>query len=325
MAKQKFVSGVCECITCGLICFIMSFASVAPAQADLEAVPGTRIRMNKPDGFERAATFSGFQNADKGAAIMITEIPAPYRLAISGFNEQRMAAKGMKLLSMVEQKVADYEGQLLELRQASQGVQFHKWILVFGNASFAQVITGSFPAAHAKELSEKIKQAILSSSFDESATKPSEQKDLAFELTGVEGLKFAGRIQNALLFNPSGELPKQKLEHTPCSFVVAQSISIGKLRVDDESTFSRERLKQSPELKLIEILSEASVKIAGLPGKEILASAKSKSDEDLFVYQVMLFTQDGYYIMRGDCLRSQRAVFEPLFRSMSKTFKLKSA
>jgi hypothetical protein len=302
---------------------ILWFISHGTAHAEIETIAGTRIKMAKPAGFEKAQTFAGFQKPDAGAAIMIMEIPAPYAAASAGFNEAKMSERGMKLLSKVERKVDKYDGQLLEISQTVNGIPFHKWVLVFGDDRFAQIITATLPEGQAKLLGEPMKQAVMSTTFDANAAAPKDQHDLNFELSDVPGLKLATRIQNALLFNPSGELPKEKLAYTPTSFLAAQSFSIGKLEIGDRAEYARQRLRQSPEIKVLELLEDNDVSLSKLPGREILATAKSKINEDLFVYQVMIFADDRYYIMRGDCLLSNRKEMEPIFRAATKTFKVK--
>lgn len=292
------------------------------ACADPIAVPGTRVTIEKPSGFEKATSFSGFQQAGSGASIMITEMPAPFAAATAGFDAEKMAERGMKLLSKADHKVGGYNGMLIELTQVAQGIPFHKWILAFGDDTFTQLVSATCPDTSATDLGPALKQSILSTTFD-SSKPPLQAKDLKFQLSEVPGLKLAALVQNAVIFNPSGQLPKEKLDHTPVSFIAAQSISIGKMEIADKPKYARERLLVSPELKGTQVLTEADVTIAAISGREILATAKSKSDEDLFVYQVMLFPGDGYYLMRAECPVSQRKECEPMFKALARTFKLK--
>lgn len=299
--------------------------SIGAAHAvDLEKIPGTRVKISKPPGFVRADTFPGFQKAEATASIMISEIPAPYKLCSAGFTvPEKMAEKGMKLLSRVENNVGNFEGQLVEVQQQAAGIDFRKWILMFGDDTFSEIVTATFPSTKAKELSEIMKSAVLTTAFDSGAAEPVEQKDLGFELSDVPGLKLASRIQNALVFTETGQLPDKKLDYTPSAFVAAQSFSLTKLVIDDRAAYARQRLEKSPEIDGPEIFSESDLSIAGMPGREILATAKSKAKENLFIYQVMLFSDKGYYIMRGDCQTKFRNTQEPIFRQITKTFKLK--
>ena len=287
-----------------------------------EAVAGTRVSIEKPPGFEKATTFAGFQKSDVAASIMITELPVSFRAATAGFDEKKMSERGMNLLAKVARKVANYDGMLIELTQKAQGIEFHKWILAFGDDAFTQLVSAICPETEVPQLGAAMKQAVLTSSFDASKP-PLQAKDLSFEVSEVPGLKLATLVLNAMVFNTTGQLPKQKLDYTPVSFVAAQSISTGKMEIKDKVKFAQERISDSPELHSVQILSEADVKIANLPGREMLATAKSKTNEDLFVYQVLLFPADGYYLMRAECLLSQRKDYEPAFKSLARTFKLR--
>lgn len=302
-----------------LLCF-----SICASFAESESVAGTRVTIEKPPGFEKATTFSGFQKSDVAASIMITELPAPFRSATAGFDEKKMAERGMKLLSKVDSKVSNYDGMVVEFTQSAQGIAFHKWILAFGDDTFTQLVSATCPETEANQLGAVMKHAVLTASFDASKS-PMQPKDLGFEVSEVPGLKLATLVQNAMIFNTTGQLPKQKLDYTPVSFVAAQSISTGRMEIKDKVKFAQERLLVSPELSGVQLLSETDVKLANLPGREIVATAKSKSNEELFVYQVMLFPADGYYLMRAECLLSQRKEYEPSFKSLARTFRLRTA
>ncbi len=305
-----------------LVCFLTSHLCQLASLAAEEAIPGTRVFLEKPLGFERASNFSGFQDPKNASSIMISEIPGPFDKVSAGFNEDQMKPRQMTLLSKEPHKVGDFDGLLVELQQQAGAAEFHKWLLVFGDQSFTILVTAAFPEALKAEMAERMKKAILTARFVKASLPPQKQNDLNFALTETKGLKLAGRIQNALLFNQSGSLPKEKLNYVPVSFVAAQALN--DLKIDNREAFARKRLHQTTSISKIEIIEEKDIEIGGLPGREILARAESNdSHEKLFLYQVILYGAGSYFIMQGECNEDQRKVQEAEFKTISKTFRMK--
>jgi hypothetical protein len=291
-------------------------------QAETARVTGSRIIMDRPSGFEKAPNFAGFQNAELGASIMVTEVPGPYSKVTAGFDQTQMARRGMTLVSKYSAPVSGMQGLLLEITQSASGTDFRKWIHAFGNDTLTVLVTATFPETLKTQLSERLRRAVLTTTFDSSIAPPSKQHDLPFTISPVPGLKPAGRIQNMLMFNPSGELPHHGAAagHSTL-FIVGQALS--DLTIEDRKLFARRRLSQTPHLSGVEIQAESDVTISGLPGREIMASATGKAGEKLFVYQTILYGRGSYFIMQGLADASIRTAQEPLFKAIARTFKLK--
>lgn len=292
------------------------------AQAEVVKVPGSRIMMDRPAGFEKAPNFVGFQNASEGSSIMVTEIPGPYSKVTAGFDQEHMATRGMKLMNKSSAPVGNMQGLLLEVTQAAAGTQYRKWIHAFGNEDMTVLVTATFPDELSGQLSNKLKGAVMTTRFDSTSAPPSEQGDLPFTVTPVNGLKLAARVQNMLLFNLVGALPKQKVSLADnASFLAGQSLS--NVAIRDRAEFARRRLQQSQHFTDVNIQSEADVTIGGLPGREALASATGDKGEKLFVYQTILYGSGGYFLMQGISDASTKTANEERFKAIARTFKLK--
>ena len=284
-------------------------------------VSGSRVVMVQPVGFSKAEKFSGFQNAELQSSIMVTEMAAPYPQMVAGFDEAHLASRGMKLISKTSSPVGTLKGELIEISQAVQGIDYHKWILAFGDQGLTVLITATFPEKNADKLSELLKTALLSTKYDASLPSPLQQTDMNFSVSPVAGLKLAARVQNSLVFNESGALPKTKLSGTPTVFVAAQALS--NLAIDDRAAFARNRLRQTKDISNLQIVSEKDVKIGGLPGREILATGDGKDGEKAFIFQIMLYGSGSYFIMQGHCDASLQGTKIFVFREIANTFKVK--
>ncbi|MBK6993756.1 MAG: hypothetical protein IPH31_02075 [Lewinellaceae bacterium] len=122
----------------------------------LTKVSGTKCLLIPPSGFVVATTFSGFQNAETGASIMINEIPAPYQSIEEGFTADALKARGMTLVS---KQVIDFNGSKatsINVTQPANGITYVKQMLIFGDSLTTVLVNGIYPEA-SKEIESKLK------------------------------------------------------------------------------------------------------------------------------------------------------------------------
>jgi hypothetical protein len=183
------------------------------------------------------------------------------------------------------------------------------------------MITAAFPDERATAFSDKLKAAVASAQYDAAGAPPDTMADLPFTISGTKTLKLAGRVQNALMFTPTGQMVQTPASTDSSMFIVAQALS--DLDVGDKAAFARRRLRQSPGMTDLQILKESDVTVAGMPGREILATATGKKGEKLFIMQTMLFGLGSYFILQGLTDEAKRATREADFRALVQQFKLK--
>lgn len=299
-------------------------SSVPTKQPDLASpatlVRGTRVSITKSDNLTPAPNFSGFIDKATKASIMVTEMPSPFEATNAGFNEAGLASRAMKLVSKESLRVGEYPGILCSVKQTAYGNDFAKWILAFGNEDQTIVVTASYPEASADKLSESLKQILLTARYDAKAKPPDPMADLPFTISGSKSLLMAGRIQNTLLFSPTGKIsaidPKD-----PSLFLVGQALN--DLDIPDKSDFARTRLKMTANLTDVQILSEKDITLSGMPTREIVATGKNKQGEELFVLQDIVYGGGSYFFLQGITDLDQKADKETEFRAIVDSFKLK--
>ncbi|MFA6210496.1 MAG: hypothetical protein WCT03_12750 [Candidatus Obscuribacterales bacterium] len=283
-------------------------------------VRGTRVSITKSDNFAPAPNFSGFVDKATQASIMVTEMPSPFEATTAGFNEAGLASRAMKLVSKEAVTVGDYPGILCSVKQTAYGSDFSKWILAFGNEEQTIVVTASYPDSSADKLSESLKQILLTARYDAKAKPPDPMADLPFTISGSKNLLMAGRIQNTLLFSPTGKItaidPKD-----PSLFLVGQALN--DLEIPDKTDFARTRLKMTANLTDVQIISEKDITVAGMPTREILATGKNKQGAELFVLQDIAYGGGSYFFLQGITDLDQKEDKEPEFRAIVDSFRLK--
>ena len=316
-------------IACGLVktslvlsLFLVSGLS-SPALAEsttpnLERVKGTRVSLVKPEGFTKAPSFNGYILKDKVASVMVTEMPAPYSLFSKGFTKEGFAKKKIEILSKEEVDIAGRKGLLLHLMQPLGSMKIEKWVTIFGDEKTSVTVLTTFPQKFASELSDTLKACAMSASWDK-ALKVDTQENLNFTVQAKEPFKLAKRIQNMLLFSKGGAFPAKS--KTDALFLVGESFY--RPVTGDKAEFCSNRVKQIRSLSDIEGVDPKPVELDGLEGFEISATANDKqTSEKMYVYQVIVFQKNSYFIHQGISRDSEKEETEPLFKQMSKTFKL---
>ncbi len=302
---------------------LLFVGALAPnALAESAAVRGTRVQLDCPDGFKPAVNFFGFENNSLSSSVMVTEMPIPFDAATSGFTKEGLVTKGMKLISKDPAETGVYKGFIIEARQSAYGTDFDKWINVFGDGSMTVLVTATFPVSQSEALSKRMKEAVLSVRFDATAKTIEPMADLPFTVSGTTSMKIAGRVQNALLLTPSGKMTPPNESDNKSIFVVGQALA--DMEVGDKSSFARARLEKTDNLTDIQILGEKDTTVAGMPAREISATAKGKSGESVFILQTIAYGRGSYFIMQGMTEMATRTRMEYEFRSIINSLKLKT-
>jgi hypothetical protein len=304
-----------------LLCLL---AAVAPAQDQAKpvkkfSVSAAGVKLVKPKGFEPAERFHGFRDLGRRSSVMVVNIPGPFEEVTKGFTTQGLASRGVKLLSTKKLKIAGADALLLGASQvvaAPEKTEYRKWMLVFGDGKRTSMVVAAFPASLADELSEPLKACVLSA--ERIAVRDSDP-DFTIQPAGkMKRNKFGGGAIKGLAFGLRAE-GKAKLGEP--IFIAMRSF----LRepIGNQRAFALKRLRQTPQGETVgTMLWTRPIEVDGLAGFESLADgANAKPEFPMRVYQVMLFTDTGYVLIRGTLRREQSAEFLPAFQKMARSFK----
>jgi hypothetical protein len=276
-----------------------------------------------PEGFAPSDSFPGFVKKDASASLAVTEIKGSYDQVIASFSKGELAAKGMNLTAssvMTVGKGQGSDGSFIEYTQNAFGKKYKKVACIFGDRTETTIVTGAMPDDGSGELFDSLKLAVKSARFDPRAKIGSLDEGLPFTIADTKQFKKTTRIQNVLLFTPTGKVGNGK-GNAPI-FVAGHST--GDVAIGDREAFARERLQHSPQVKNITIDKVNVVKQAGLDGEEFFAKGVDAQDGvPTYVFQTMLFDKDGYYIFQGLCPMSGRAVYEPEYQQLVRNLQLR--
>jgi hypothetical protein len=283
------------------------------------AIPGTKASMVPPTGFVAATSFTGFQQSETGASILVAEIQTPATNMANGFTEQAMASRGMKLLQKQSIDLHGTQATLLKVLQEANGITYLKQMLIFGDESTTVLATGTYPASTAAEAEGPIKTSLLSAYYNKKKaveTKP--VTNFTLDVAGT-AFRFAQNLANSTLYTTDGKAPSAAADKA--LFIV--STSLGNVAKGDKKQLSIASLYKLPQGSTNKIQSVLPVTINGLSGYEIVANGKGPKSENQLVYQVMLFKTNGEYFQLVGLTDNNFTGHLTEFKTISKTFKAK--
>lgn len=278
-------------------------------------VSGSKCSMIPPGGFVAATTFSGFQNAETGASIMINELPAPYQLLVDGFTADALKTRGMTLISKETIDFNSSKATFIKVTQPANGTTYIKQMLIFGDTKGTVLVNGIYPEA-ATGTEVKVKEALLSTVYNSSQDdNPLDAAGFTIDIKDTN-FKLIKYMSGSLLYSTDGKIPTEKP-----TLIVGNSIA--KVTADNQKKYAEERLKKLPRGELNVIKEIKEITVDNLKGYEIVADGKTKDDEPQLVYQVILFNEKGdYYIIIGQAKEEFHKNLET-YKKITKTFKRK--
>lgn len=296
-------------------------AQVLPEESSLVPFPEVGVSIPQPSGFEKAESFYGFQQSSTGASVMVLAMPGPFEEVMKGFTKTALAERGMTLHSKEPIRVNGQSGLQVHFSQQAYGQEFLKWAVFFGDPKRTTMVVATSPQVHASKLRHLLKNVIRSVSPTKTVAKAD---SLPFQIEAARGLSLVEGIAtgNTALFTKNGTVPNKSPEEP--LFIVA--LSIGEVWVGNRKEYAQRRLLDMAETDVESVQSITPVTIDGLEGYELMATGKDqKTQTPLSLYQIMLFPDEGGYIlMTGVVGQEQAKSYLPQFKAMTKTFRQSS-
>jgi len=225
----------------------------------------------------------------------------------------------MVLLNKQLVKVSGWEGMLAQVKHDISGTAYLKWVLVLGDETESVVISATFPKERERQLSRKLRASVLTSMWDRKNSIPLTE-GLNFSITEKGELRITKRISNGLLFSKCGVFPSKDIDDP----ILVVAPSFRRTDIGDPEEFAQARVFKTAQVTDIEIESTNKVTIDTLEGYEIVAAAKDKdSGRPMTVFQVILFEEQGYFLIGGLVSSKNREPSLKVFREMANTFRRK--
>jgi hypothetical protein len=223
--------------------------------------------------------------------------------------------QGMVLVSKNITRVNEYDGELIELIQVSNGLTFAKLILLYGDSMSTMVINGVYlkdSTLLGRAIVECVKSTVVSPQLN---VDPRAELDYALP-ESAGNLIFHSVVGNAMLFSRDGVIPTESLER----IILATDKSFAKVEIADKKQFCMDRVKSYPyNFQIIASRGIDEVELDGLKGYGLYAL--KGTDEEKEMYQAILFDESGgYYVIVGTYLTGDKNAEADILRVVD-TFK----
>ncbi|MCV6629545.1 MAG: hypothetical protein OIF50_06765 [Flavobacteriaceae bacterium] len=282
------------CLVLG--CALSVFAQEFPIKKtkDHQQIKGTNVFLVPPASFEPSTMYKGFvKQQDASKIIMYMQIPGPFNEVVKGFDPIRMEAQGMTLLHSKKHKIAGLDALTLEVAQKANGIDFLKYILVYGNKNSSSMLNGIYTKED-KVVGDAIKSAIHTTYIDTSLD-VDPRKALSFTINEEIGnMKFHSVVGNGMLLNRDQEIPTK----SPDKLSLIMDKSFAKGTVANLQLFSKRRMEQYPDAYIINDSKSEAVQLDGLEGYRLEAT-KQMDPKESILQLILLDQSGGYYIFLG--------------------------
>jgi hypothetical protein len=280
-------------------------------------IKGTKIFIIPPSGFVESTEFQGFIKKNSYAKIEFNgEKPIPINLISSNQGYQSTTKQGISLISKKKLKMNRFEGSFVTLEVPFDDQKILIFELNFGNDKTTMTLSGTCFKGN-KELEQEIINSMYSIYYDDSA-KVINYSPISFTINVDKSrLNFSRTFKGALFYTDDGKFPSETEAKT--TFVVGPSPEI--IKLENQKSLAIEEIKRLPYRNLkIENENIQEITIDELHGYEISAvGIRNQDNIKELVYQVMIFSNNGYYTMYGTTKKDFESNQE-MFKKISRTF-----
>lgn len=302
--------------TCGVLLTLLATA-LPLAAADTVFPPASRVGLTPPEGFVPSANFNGFENADKTAAILISELPSPaYAEIDKAMTPEAMKGQGVDLQGREPITLKSGPAFLAFGRQDREGIASYKWVLVASSSDLTAVVAFQVLDAAKDKFPEATVRAVLASTILRDKVPEAELLGvLPYNVTDLSHFRIVRVLPgNAAMLT---EGPKDAIEFPEQPLFLISTGPGAPTEAAERATFARRAFGSLPGLKDIRLTRAEPLRINGQPGFEILAEAKDeKTDTDITIVQWLRFGGGGHLRLLGVARKDAWDKFYPRFRAV---------
>jgi hypothetical protein len=290
----------------------------APAFAADPVYPAaSRVGLQPPAGMVPSARFSGFENVEHRASIVLVEMPNEAFAQIdTQFTAETLRQQGIAVETREQVPVAGGRGVLVAGRQMANGLVIRRLILIANTGNITVMANAAVPEPSLAAYPDTAMRPALLSLVVRAAVPDAEKlASMPFVLRELAGMRVANVIAGSAAVLTDG--PKNEVEGAEQPiFVVATSLG-GSPPESDRDSFARRALSGVPGIREVRISRAEPMRLDGQPAHEIVATAVDmKAGEAVTVVQWIRFAQGGYVRFVGVSRTGDWPRMFPRFRAI---------
>ncbi len=235
------------------------------------AIPGSVVSLAPPPGFAPAPHFSGFASEDGRASILVAELPADARAAVSGLfvdeatARNRFASQGVRVDRL---ESVTSEGRTIPVvigSQIAHGYTFDKWVALF-SGSPTVMITIQAPREHGLTHKQAMR-ALASVTLGAQATLEQKVAAMPFSVRPEPPFRLIDTHANSAVILTAGELDTDPEGRQPL-VVVASQLSLP-FDSDDLAEVSDQLIAGTVRIQGGTVASRSNVPFGGIEGHRV--------------------------------------------------------
>ncbi len=270
---------------------------------------GSHIGLVPPDGMTASPSFPGFEDRDRKAAILLSQVPAPaYDQFLKSMGSGAINIPGV---SNAKRELLLTDGGAAHLvvgDQEAEGVKFRKWLMITrrnitgqdAGPGFSFIVTAQVPEEASEVYTDDLIRKALATVVLRAEIPSQEILDhLPFRLTELadfEGVKLIAPGRAVMLTEHGGTSEPKNTE----PIVMISAGAGAPSRPDERASFATNVLRTIQGFNNLRPVSQEPMRIGGQPGHEIRLEGQSAADNsDVVIVQWMKFGGTGFVRLVG--------------------------
>lgn len=289
---------------------LLVLVACGPAQAAEVSFPaGSHIGLVPPPGMTVSTTFPGFEDRDRKAAILVSQVPSQaYEQFLKSMSAGAIDVPGVSNAKRELLLTESGAAHLVVGDQEAEGVKFRKWLMITrrtitgrdSNIAFSFVVTAQVPVEANDAYPEDVIRKALATVALRASIPPQEILDqLPFRLTERANFQGARLIVpgRAVMLTERGDAVE------PASGEAILLISVGggaPAQTDERASFALNVLRNIQGFNNLRLVSQEPMRIGSQPSYEIRLEGQSAADNtDVMIVQWMRFSGGGFLRLVG--------------------------
>jgi len=283
--------------------------------ADVTYPKGSHVGLVPLDGLAAAKAFPGFEDADAGVKVLVTELPAAaYTQVETQMKAAQQPADGPKPESF---DTAAGKSYLNHETATENGAKFERYALLTAGTDLSGYVVIQIPQkATATYSDEAIRKMLATTAMRADVPVEETLSTLPFKVSNLADFKKVRVVPpGAAVTLSDGDGNVLDLSGPP--YIVVSLAPITAQTNDDRSRIARDLVNSLPGLKNVRITSAEAMRIAGSPGYEVRVDATTaKDDKDVSLVQWLRFGTNATLRIVGGAPRADWAAAFPRFRAV---------
>ena len=280
----------------------------------------TKLKIKLPQGFTRRNATT-YEHTLAQSYISVQELDGDVNRNFYTFDKKSMFQAGIVVKKETFFKINGFDAMMIDGDQYINEKELAVSILIIGNCSQTYLVMGSTPKPIQNNLNIEITNSLLSIIFDPKM----ESKPISESFTYKVNLEGTGLIEcppmgDTRTFTDDGNIPSKTDDMT--SVTIHETHSGLQLTEEQKKDICMHRIKLYPltwdENSKLEPQKYSTGKLSGY---EIYANGVSKFLKTEFIYQLVLFDKDRYFVITGISYGDEKKCLDA-FRKLANSIEL---